>query len=96
MPRCSARGIVGDREWAVYTADGGHRQRQVQQAVPPGRRAARLPGHPGTGNAVSRRRLPAGAVPLIESPSGQRWQADDPQAAEQLSAQLGQPLRLDS
>lgn len=85
-----SRGIAGDREWAVYTADGGigsgkssRRFRRVEGLL--GYRAV-LSG-PFSGRDES--------VPLIESPDGERWPADDPRAADRLSARLGQPLRLD-
>ncbi|HST49887.1 MOSC domain-containing protein [Jatrophihabitans sp.] len=78
-------GIAGDREWAVYTADGGIGSGKSSRRF---RRVDGLLGYRATLDA-------AGSVPLIESPDGERWRADDPQAAEQLSARLGRPLRLD-
>src|SRR3954468_1520537 len=81
-------GIAGDREWAVYTAHGGIGSGKSSRRF---RRVEGLLGY--------RAMLPSaaadGAVALVESPDGQRWRADDPRAGEQLSTQLGQPLRLD-
>lgn len=84
------RGLAGDREWAVY-ADGGigsgkssRRFRRVEGLL--GYRAT-LPSENTAG--------PGEPVPRIEFPDGQRWQADDPRAADQLSTRLRQPLRLD-
>lgn len=84
-----ADGIAGDREWAVYTADGGIGSGKS------GRRFRRVEGLLGYRAGLASAGLPVGAVPVIESPAGARWRADDPLAAEQLSAQLRQPLRLD-
>jgi uncharacterized protein YcbX len=82
------RGIVADRQWAVYTADGRIGSGKSSQRF---RRVDGLLGYRATLAAPD---SAAGDVPLIESPTGQRWRADDPQAAEQLSAHLGKPLRL--
>lgn len=109
------RGMVGDREWAVYTPDGGigsgkssRRFRRIDGllrfratlAERGGSAEAGGPAEPGgsaepgepaePGEAAE----PGGLAPLIESPSGQRFRADDPRAAELLSAELGRPVRL--
>lgn len=76
------RGVVGDRQWAVYTADGGigsgkstRRFRRVDGLL---RFRASLPG----------------TVPVVDSPTGERFRADEPMASEVLSTTLGQPLVL--
>ncbi|HEY0166336.1 MAG TPA: MOSC N-terminal beta barrel domain-containing protein [Jatrophihabitans sp.] len=76
------RGIVGDRQWAVYTPDGGLGSGKTSRRF---RRVDGLLGYQATLD---------GPVPLIESPTGQRFSADDPQAAELLSDALRRPLRL--
>lgn len=80
------RGFVGDRQWAVYTADGGIGSGKSS------RRFRRVDGLLGFRASLVE---PAGTVPLIESPAGQRFRADQPDADELLSAALHQPLRLD-
>ena len=82
-----SQGIAGDRDWAVYTPDGGIGSGKSSRRF---RRVDGLLGYRATLDDAS-----AGAVPLIESPAGERWRADDPQAAERLSVQLGRPLRVD-
>jgi hypothetical protein len=79
------RGFVGDRQWAVYTADGGIGSGKSS------RRFRKVDGLLGFRASLAG---PAGAVPLIESPAGQRFRADEPAADELLSAALHQPLRL--
>ena len=82
------QGIVGDRQWAVFTPDGGvgsgksrRRFRRVEGLLD---YRATLDGAGGL----------AGPAPLIESPTGQRFSADEPRASELLSAELRRPLRL--
>lgn len=79
------RGIVGDRQWAVFTPDGGigsgkssRRFRRVEGLLD---YQATLDGLPGT-------------APLIETPTGLRFSADEPRASELLTAALRRPLRL--
>ena len=79
------RGFVGDRRWAVYTADGGIGSGKSS------RRFRRVDGLLGFRASLAG---PGAAAPVIESPTGERFQADDPRADELLSAALGQPLRL--
>jgi uncharacterized protein YcbX len=79
------RGMVGDREWAVYTPDGGIGSGKSSRRF---RRVVGLLGYRAT------LRDEPGAVPLIESPDGQRFPADDPGAGELLSTQLDRPVRL--
>lgn len=79
------RGMVGDREWAVYTPDGGIGSGKSSRRF---RRVNGLLGYRATLDDAP------GSVPLIESPAGQRFAADDPEAGELLSAQLDRPVRL--
>src|SRR4051794_24085013 len=79
------RGFVGDRQWAVYTADGGIGSGKSS------RRFRRVDGLLGFRASLDGS---AGAAPLIETPAGQRFRADEPAADELLSAELGQPLQL--
>ena len=79
------RGVVGDRQWAVYTADGGIGSGKSS------RRFRRVDGLLGFRASFAGS---AGPVPWVESPAGQRFRADDPAAGGLLSAALGQPLRL--
>jgi uncharacterized protein len=76
------RGVVGDRDWAVYTSDGGIGSGKSS------RRFRRIDGLLGFRASLH------GPVPLIESPAGEQFRADEPAAEEMLSAALGQPLRL--
>ncbi len=88
------QGIVGDREWAVFTPDGGvgsgksgRRFRRVEGLLD---YHATLAGPAGAAESAGS----AGQAPLIESPTGQRFRADEPHASELLSTALRQPLRL--
>lgn len=88
------RGLVGDREWAVYTPDGGIGSGKSSRRF---RRVDGLLGYRSTLPAPDEPAQPGGSarpVPLIESPAGQRFRADDPAAGELLSAQLDRPVRL--
>jgi uncharacterized protein YcbX len=76
------RGLVGDRRWAVYTADGGIGSGKTTRRF---RRVNGLLGFQATFD---------GRVPLVESPSGERLSADHPGAAELLRTIVGQPLML--
>lgn len=82
------QGILGDRQWAVFTPDGGvgsgkssRRFRRVEGLL---EYRATLDGPGG----------PGGPAPLIESPTGQRFSADEPHASQVLSAELRRPLRF--
>ncbi|MEO6503078.1 MAG: MOSC N-terminal beta barrel domain-containing protein [Jatrophihabitantaceae bacterium] len=79
------QGIVGDRQWAVFTPDGGVGSGKSSRRF---RRVEGLLDYRATLNG------PGGVAPLIESPTGQRFSADDPQASELLSTALHRPLRL--
>jgi uncharacterized protein YcbX len=76
------RGVEGDREWAVYTADGGigsgktsHRFRRVDGLL-------RLQAVLDDG------------TPRLDLPDGRSLPVDDPDAGAALTALLGQPLEL--
>ena len=106
------RGMVGDRQWAVYTPDGGigsgkssRRFRRIdgllgfratltEPAERDGSAEASGSAEAGQPAEQSGPAEASGSAPLIESPSGQRFRADDPRAAELLSAELGRPVRL--
>ncbi|HEX8094865.1 MOSC domain-containing protein [Jatrophihabitans sp.] len=79
------RGFAGDRQWAVYTTDGGIGSGKSS------RRFRRIDGLLGFRASLA---ASTSAVPLIESPAGQRFRADEPEAEELLSAAFHQPLRL--
>jgi uncharacterized protein YcbX len=79
------RGFAGDRQWAVYTPDGGIGSAKSS------RRFRRVDGLLGFRASLAGA---TGSVPLIESPTGHRFRADDPEADGLLSAALHQPLRL--
>ena len=79
------RGVVGDRQWAVYTADGGIGSGKSS------RRFRRVDGLLGLRASLD---AADGSVPVIEFPTGQRLRADDPEADRVLSDTLRQPLRL--
>jgi hypothetical protein len=79
------RGLAGDREWAVYTPDGGIGSGKSS------RRFRRIDGLLGFRASLDGA---DGTAPLIESPAGERFRADEPMADELLSTALGQPLRL--
>lgn len=78
-----ARGLVGDREWAVLTADGGIGSGKTT------RRFRKIAGLLDWTAAAG-----AGGPPVLISPSGEVWRVDEPRASEVLSLALGQPLRL--
>jgi uncharacterized protein len=76
------RGVEGDREWAVYTADGGigsgktsHRFRRVDGLL-------RLQATLDDG------------MPRLDLPDGRSLPVDDPEAGAALTTLLGQPLEL--
>jgi uncharacterized protein YcbX len=77
------RGVVGDRSWATYTADG---------SIGSGKRTSRFRR---VDDLLSlRASLADDGVPRVTFPDGREHRADDPAAAEALSALLGQPLEL--
>jgi uncharacterized protein YcbX len=77
-----ARGVVGDRLYAVAAADGRFGSGKTT------RRFGRIDGLLELGASQS------GAIPEIELPDGRRFAVDDPAAAAALAERLGQPVRL--
>ena len=75
-----ARGLVGDRQWAVYTEDGGIGSGKTT------RRFRRVDGLLGWRAQLH------GALPVVESPSGERYGVAD--AGTRLGEALGRPLAL--
>ncbi|MDQ1744164.1 MAG: uncharacterized protein QOE23_2503, partial [Pseudonocardiales bacterium] len=85
--------MVGDRQWAVYTPDGGIGSGKTS------RRFRRIDGLLGyraflPADEPDRPTGSARPVPVIESPGGERFRADEPGAGELLTAQLERPVRL--
>lgn len=78
-----ARGLVHDRVWAVYTADGGIASGKTS------RRFRRVEG-------LLQWQASAGPaeVPELASPDGEVHRVDDPAASAALTRALGQPLQL--
>lgn len=77
-----ARGLAGDREWAVVTGDGG---------LGSGKTTRRFRAVEGL---LSLTASLDGDLPVVTLPDGSRVRADDPDAAARLSAVLGRPVRL--
>lgn len=80
----TGRGMRHDREWAVYTGDGG---------IASGKRTGRFRPVPGLMQWSSRVE-DDGGEPLLESPGGLRYRVDDPAASLALSEAFGQTLSL--
>lgn len=79
-----SRGLLHDREWGVYTADGG---------IASGKTTRRFRKVEGLMNWRSD--VPAGAeLPLLHSPDGDAYRVDDPAAPYALARAFGQPLAL--
>jgi uncharacterized protein YcbX len=76
------RGLDGDREWAVYTEDGGIGSGKTT------RRFRKVEGLLGF------RARTDGSEPVVEAPDGRWARAGEPAADDLLSAVLGRPLRL--
>lgn len=76
------RGLAGDRGWAVCTDDGGIGSGKTT------RRFRRVDGLLGWSADLD------GDVPVIESPAGERFRADDPATELRLTSALGRPLTL--
>ena len=77
------RGVVQDRVWAAYTADGGIVSGKTTQ------RFRRVDGLMRWRSTVSN-----GQVPILHSPDGHSYRVDGPAAALALSESLGQPVTL--
>jgi uncharacterized protein YcbX len=78
-----ARGLRGDRVWAVYTDDGGIASGKTT------RRFRRVDGLLGWRSTLD----DDSGVPVLHDPDGQRWSVDDPAAACALTGALGRGLR---
>jgi uncharacterized protein YcbX len=78
-----ARGVVHDRIWAAYTADGGIVSGKTT------RRFRRVDGFAAWRSAVE----PDGTV-VVRAPAGDRYRVDDPAASAALTAAFGRPLEL--
>lgn len=81
------RGLRHDREWAVYTADGGIASGKTTRRF---RKVGGLMGWRSTVAVAAFGR----EVPELHSPDGDSYRVDDPAAAEALSRAFGQPLSL--
>jgi uncharacterized protein YcbX len=77
-----ARGLVGDRQWAAYTSDGG---------IGSGKTTRRFRKVPGLLDVPAR--LGADGVPLVLLDGVER-RVDDPATAAALSARLGRAVTL--
>jgi uncharacterized protein YcbX len=80
----TAEGLTGDRRWAAYTDDGG---------IASGKRTRRFRPVSGLMGWASSAETDDG-VPVVVSPEGVPYRADDPAASEALFAALGQRLTL--
>jgi len=80
----SHRGLLHDREWAVYTADGGIASGKTT------RRFRKVEGLMSWLSDVST----GDRLPTLHSPDGDAYRVDDPAAAEALTRAFGQPLTL--
>ncbi|HET8605319.1 MAG TPA: MOSC domain-containing protein [Marmoricola sp.] len=76
------RGVVGDRVWAAYTADGGIGSGKTT------RRFRRVEG------LLDLRARLDGGTPLVLFPDGRERRAGEPATDEALSDLLGRPMRL--
>lgn len=97
----TAAGFVGDRRWAAYPDDGGiasgKRTRRFRPV--PGLMAwASTLGEDDTGDDVDDGDDDGDGdqLPMLISPQGARYRADDPRASAALAAALGQRLTLRS
>ena len=79
------RGLLRDRGWAVYTADGG---------IASGKTSRRFRKIDGLMKWRSTAPADSNDVPQLHSPRGSSYSVDDPRAAEALTHNFGQPLTL--
>jgi len=79
------RGLVHDRTWAIYTADGGIASGKTS------RRFRQIDGLMSWRSIAARDGID---VPRLLSPSGTSYAVDDPVAGEALSDNFGQSLTL--
>ncbi len=82
------RGLLHDREWAVYTADGGIASGKTT------RRFRKLDGLMSWRSTLAPADAIGGDLPALHSPDGGTYRVDRPAAAEALSRAFGQPLTL--
>jgi uncharacterized protein YcbX len=82
------RGLLHDREWAVYTADGGIASGKTT------RRFRKVEGLMGWRSTVVPAGVSFGELPALLSADGSTYRVDDPAAAEALGRAFGQPLTL--
>jgi uncharacterized protein len=82
------RGLVHDRQWAVYTADRGIASGKTT------RRFRKVAGLMSWRSSVPATGSPDGIVPELHSPDGATYRVDDPAASDALTHALGQPLTL--
>ena len=80
----TAGGLQHDRKWAIYTEDGG---------IASGKRTRRFRPVPGLMHWSSRVE-DEHDVPILVSPDGVQYRADDDAASQALSEVFGQPLKL--
>lgn len=78
------RGLVDDREWAVYTFDGGIASGKTT------RRFRKVEGLLGWRSDAGT----SGVAPELHSPDGDTYRVDDTGAAQALARAFGQPLEL--
>ena len=78
-----ARGLAGDRAWAVRDPDGKLGSGKSS------RRFRKMDGLLLLSGAY------AGEVPVVAFPDGRRFRADDPSVHEALSGYVGRPVRLE-
>jgi MOSC domain-containing protein len=76
------RGLVHDRGWAAYTADGGIASGKTT------RRFRKVDG------MLRWRSAAVTGTPVLYGPDGSAYQVDDPSASAALSEDVGQPLVL--
>ena len=82
------RGLLHDREWAVYTADGGIASGKNT------RRFRKVEGLMSWRSTVADADSLAGELPALHSPDGGTYRVDEPAAAEALSRAFGRSLTL--
>lgn len=83
------RGLLHDRGWAVYTADGG-----IASSGKTTRRFRKLEGLMSWRSTVAHADGCSEELPALHSPDGGIYRVDEPAAAEALSRVFGQPLTL--
>lgn len=76
------RGLVHDRRWGAYTADGGIASGKTT------RRFRKVDG------LLAWRSCAVDDVPELHAPDDQKFRVDDPAASAALSRAFGQPLKL--